>query len=76
MIVQNIVSTRLDYCNSVLYGIADNQLQRLQSVQNAAARLVTGHRTTLFNKFKIMPRISIVSGFNESTDKLGIKAIT
>jgi len=35
-------STRLDYCNSVLYGIADNQLQWLQSVQNAAARLVTG----------------------------------
>ena len=26
------------------YGIADNQLQRLQSVQNAAARLVTGGR--------------------------------
>jgi len=34
------------YCRSVLYGIADNQLQRLQSVQNAAARLVTGTRRT------------------------------
>ena len=30
----------------VLYGIADGQLQRLQSVQNAAARLVTGTRRT------------------------------
>jgi len=28
----------------LLYGIADNQFQRLQSVQNAAARLVTGSR--------------------------------
>ena len=28
----------------MLYGIADSQLQRLQSVQNAAARLVTGTR--------------------------------
>ena len=45
-LVHSFVSTRLDYCNSVLYGIADNQLQRLQSVQNAAARLVTGTRRT------------------------------
>jgi len=26
----------LDYCNSLLFGVADNLLQRLQSVQNAA----------------------------------------
>ena len=45
-LVHSFVSTRLDYCNSVLYGIADNQLQRLQSVQNAAAPLVTGTRRT------------------------------
>jgi len=32
------------YCNALLYGIADCQLQRLQSVQNAAARLVSGLR--------------------------------
>jgi len=45
-LVHSFVSTRLDYCNSVLYGIADSQLHRLQSVQNAAARLVTGTRRT------------------------------
>ena len=43
-LVHSFVSKCLDYCNSMLYGIADNQLQRLQSVQNAAARLVTGTR--------------------------------
>ena len=32
----------MDYCNSLLAGVADVYLQRLQSVQNAAARLVTG----------------------------------
>ena len=42
--VNAFVSNRLDYCNSLLYGITDTQLQRLQSVQNAAARLVTGTR--------------------------------
>jgi len=41
MLVQAFISSRLDYCNSVLYGVTDNLLQRLQSVQNAAARLIT-----------------------------------
>jgi len=36
-----IISSRLDYCNSLLFGISDNLLRRLQAVQNAA-RLVTG----------------------------------
>ena len=42
--VQAFISCRLDYCNSLLYSISDGLLQRLQSVQNAAARLVTGAR--------------------------------
>ena len=33
-----------NYCNSLLFGISDGLLRRLQSVQNAAARLVTGAR--------------------------------
>jgi hypothetical protein len=43
-LVQAFVSCRLDYCNSLLAGVADAQLRRLQSVQNAAARLVSGAR--------------------------------
>jgi len=38
------VSSRLDYCNSLLRGIAGNLPQKLQSVQNAAARLFTKDR--------------------------------
>jgi len=45
-LVHAFISCRLDYCNALLYGIADGQLQRLQSVQNAAARLVTGTQHT------------------------------
>jgi hypothetical protein len=41
-LVQAFVSCRLDYCNSLLAGVADVHLRRLQSVQNAAARLVSG----------------------------------
>ena len=36
-----LLSSRLDYCNSLLYGIADIDLARLQHVQNQLARLVT-----------------------------------
>jgi hypothetical protein len=44
LLVHAFISSRLDYCNSLLHGIADGLLQKLQSVQNAAARLVTGAR--------------------------------
>jgi len=43
-LVQSFVSCRLDYCNALLYGISGGLVQRLQSVQNATARLVTGAR--------------------------------
>jgi len=36
------ISSRLDYCNVLYCGIAEGLMSRLQSVQNAAARLVTG----------------------------------
>ena len=35
------VSCRLDYCNSLFFGISEGLMNRLQSVQNAAVRLVT-----------------------------------
>ena len=41
-IVHALVMSRLEYCNAVLYGLPDTQLQKLQLVQNSAAPLVTG----------------------------------
>jgi len=38
-LITALVLSRLDYCNSVLFGLPANLTQRLQSVQNAAARL-------------------------------------
>jgi len=40
-VVHAFISSYLDYCNSLLFGISDNLLWRLRAVQNAAARLVT-----------------------------------
>ena len=39
-LIQALVVSKVDYCNSVLAGVSDTQLRRLQSVLNAAARLV------------------------------------
>ena len=43
-LVHAFVSSRLDYCNCLLYGVSDGLLQKLQAVQNSAARAVTGTR--------------------------------
>ena len=44
-LVSAFVTTRLDYCNSVLAGLPQSTFDPLQRVQNAAARLVAGTGT-------------------------------
>ena len=43
-LVHAVVSGRLDYCNSLLINISRGNLNKLQKLQNAAARLVLGRR--------------------------------
>ena len=43
-LVSSFVLSRLDYCSSLLAGLPENRLDRLQRVQNNAARLVLGRR--------------------------------
>jgi len=44
MVKSTFISSRRDYCNSVLYGVDDGLLKKLQAVQNAAARVTTETR--------------------------------
>ena len=57
-LVRAFVSLKLDFCNSLLYGIP-KYLQKLQSVQNAAVRLVTSskfdHITPLLMQLHWLP---------------------
>jgi len=41
---RTFISSRLDYCNQLFVGVTGRLLDKLQSRQNAAARLVTGAR--------------------------------
>ena len=40
-LIHDFVISRLDSCNSILYGLQDTELNRLQRIQNTAARLVS-----------------------------------
>ena len=40
-LVHAFIFTKLDYCNSILYGLPGGEIQGLQRIQNAAARLIT-----------------------------------
>ena len=44
MLVHSIVTSRLDYCNSLFYGVNQAVIYKMQKVQNAAARLVMKRR--------------------------------
>ncbi len=60
LLVQALVISRLDYCNSLLIGLPACAIRPLQMVQNAAARLVftqpkRAHVTPLFVKLHWLP---------------------
>ena len=44
MLVHSVISSRIDYCNGLFFNMSKKNINKLQKVQNAAARLVAGKR--------------------------------
>ena len=44
MVLHAFVTSRIDYCNGLLYGLPDCEIAKLQRVQNAAARLLMSYK--------------------------------
>ena len=44
-LIHALITTRLEFCNSILYNLPNNKIERLQRMQNQAARMLTrSHR--------------------------------
>ena len=39
--IHAVITNKIDYCNSLLYGMPDNVINLLQKMQNIAARILT-----------------------------------
>jgi hypothetical protein len=45
ILISSLVLSKIDYCNSMYFGINSHNMRKLQSVQNSAARLIFGSKT-------------------------------
>ena len=59
-LAESFIHSRLDYCNSLFYGLPNYSVHRLQNVQNTAARIVTrsvrsSHITPVLKSLHLLP---------------------
>ena len=87
IIIHAFIWSKLDYCNVLLSGLQQSQINRLQHVQNSAARLLTAtgryeHVTPVLRSLHWLPVSARIAGFqchaiqnknqNHSIDKVQI----
>ena len=60
LLANSMISSRIDYCNSLLYGVSKYKVAKLQKIQNALCRIVfrldrTSHITPCLQKLHWLP---------------------
>ena len=63
-LIHAFVTSRLDYCNGLLYGVPECQIKKLQHVMNASARLIYcapkfGHITPILKELHWLPVLRV-----------------
>ena len=53
-LVHAFISSRIDYCNSLLYGLPEYQLNKLQRVQNMCARLICNESNKYYHITRLL----------------------
>ena len=48
------ITNKIDYCNSIIYGMFDNMINHLQKLQNIIARILTRNSKQYDTYFKIV----------------------
>ena len=54
-LIHAFVSSRLDYCNSLLHGLPQAQIDKIQRVQNTAAKLISSNRCSVLYQLHWLP---------------------
>ena len=62
-LVHAFISSKIEYCNSILIGLPNEEIDKIQRVQNAAARLISGTKkyasiTSILIKLHWLPFIA------------------
>ena len=65
-LIHAFITSRIDYCNSILYGMPDTILSDLQHIQNTAARILTKCGDRNYPSINLLK----VTGANESREKI------
>ena len=61
IVIHAFITSRLDYCNGLLYGLPNTELIKLQRVQNAAASPVSDLNTKIRSYYAYFTRTKLVT---------------
>ena len=65
-LIHAFITSRIDYCNSILYGMPDTILSDLHRIQNTASRILTKQRDRNCSIVLIGVKPTFVTSYSES----------